>query len=63
MQWGGELDPYVKLVAQRICRTQGRRKLLAEAPLPLEFEPPDWEPPSEEQFDRHPADEQPWDLP
>jgi len=66
-RWTGSsdytIDPYVNQIVKRLCVGGGPRRIVGEAPVPLEFETPDWEPPSEEQFDRRIPDDEPWDVP
>jgi hypothetical protein len=54
-----KVDPFVLQVIDQLSR----RGPAAEAPTPIEYESPDWEPASDEDYERRPADDEPWDLP
>jgi hypothetical protein len=55
-------DPLVHQVVQRWQRINGQYCIVGEAPVPLEFDAPDWEPPGEEEFDRRLPDGDGWDA-
>jgi hypothetical protein len=59
----GDGNPYVDPYMLQVIEQVSRRALRAEAPTPLEFEPTEWEPTSDENYERRLADDEPWDLP
>ena len=58
-----ELDPYVKQIVERLRENRCTDRCIAEAPVPLEFESPEWETPGDDDFNRRIPDDEPWDSP